>query len=125
MVALLAAVASPAISVLAQENLVAANTTAVLAVVLMKLLADIVVVAGKLVAGKVPLVALEPVLAIAAVVGLVAVALVKLQAVGEALDARAEGWPPPVLPQSPMFPNPEKVRENQEIDCLCFPKANL
>ena len=90
-----------------------------LAVVLMKLLADIVVVAGKLAAGKVPLVALEPVLAIPAVEGLVAVALVKLQAVGEALDARA-------LPQSQfVFPIPEKVRENQEIDCLCFPKANL
>ena len=113
----------------------AANTAAVLTVVLMKLLADIVVVAlmkllnwgsipmgFELAAGKVPLVALEPVLAIAAVVGLVAVALVKLQAVGEALDARAEGWPPSVLPQSQfVFPIPEKVRENQEIDCHSFP----
>ena len=107
----MAAVASPAISVLAQENLVAANTAAVLAVVLMKLLADIVVVAGKLAAGKVPLVALEPVLAIAAVVSLVAVAVVKLQAVGEALDARAEGWPPPVLPQSQIVPSPRKLSE--------------
>ena len=104
----------------------AANTAAVLAVVLMKLLADIVVVAGKLAAGKVPLVALEPVLAIAAVVRLVAVAVVKLQAVGEALDARAEGWPPSVLPQSQfVFPIPEKVRENQEIDCLGYHQSTL